>query len=110
MMAGDHLIVDGLTLMMQPKTATPSNPSRRREAAKTGNSKAPGGEFGKRQTASSGVVCLLRTLTEPVDDLGVPIGTHNGDTRWVARWPRGWGGLTHEDMILRGGRLCGLVG
>ena len=24
---GDHLIVDGLTLMMQPKTATPSNPS-----------------------------------------------------------------------------------
>ena len=56
------------------------------------------------QTASSGVVGLLRTLTEPVNDLGVPIGTHDGDTRGGRHGGQGgWGGLTHEDMILRGG-------
>ena len=102
---GNHFIVDGFTFNDAAQDRNSVKPFLQKRGRQDGQLKSTwGGEFRKRQTASSGVVCLLRTLTEPVDDLGVPIGTHNGDTRggWHGG-QGGWGGLTHEDMILRGG-------
>ena len=79
---GDHFIMDGFTFDDAAQDRNPVKPFLEERGRQDRQLKSTwGGEFRKRQTASSGVVCLLRTLTEPVDDLGVPIGTHNGDTR-----------------------------